>query len=57
MEKKGIFIRVSIATRRKLDELRKLYGTQAEAVAVAIDRLYRQEVSEGEDDGIHLQSN
>lgn len=38
-------IRVSEATRAKLDWLAKCYGTQAEAVAVAIDRMYRKERS------------
>ena len=32
--------RISEATRAKLDELTAIYGTQAEAVAVAIDRLW-----------------
>ena len=32
--------RISTATREKLDALTTIYGTQAEALAVAIDRLY-----------------
>ena len=32
--------RVSEATRKKLDELTAVYGTQAEVLAVAIDQLY-----------------
>jgi hypothetical protein len=38
--KKLIAIRVSPATAAKLRRLSDLHGTQAEAVAVAIDRLY-----------------
>ncbi len=34
---------VSLATREKLDRLTERYGTQTEALAVAIDRLYVQE--------------
>lgn len=33
--------RVSEATRAKLDALTAIYGTQAEVLAVAIDRLYQ----------------
>lgn len=33
--------RVSDATRAKLDALTAIYGTQAEVLAVAIDRLYQ----------------
>ena len=36
-------VRMSDATRKKLDQLTARYGTQAEAVAVALDRLYRAE--------------
>lgn len=43
--KRQVNIRVSEATRAKLDWLAKCYGTQAEAVAVAIDRLYNAERS------------
>lgn len=32
--------RISEATRAKLDALTVVYGTQAEVLAVAIDRLY-----------------
>ena len=38
--KQQVNVRVSNATRAKLDELITIYGTQAEAVAVAIDRLW-----------------
>lgn len=38
-------VRVSDATHAKLDWLAKCHGTQAEAVAVAIDRMYREERS------------
>ena len=34
---------VSVATKEKLDRLTERYGTQTEALAVAIDRLYVQE--------------
>lgn len=46
MPKKQCNIRMSDATRKKLDELTKKYGTQAEAVAVAIHNLWLQEFSE-----------
>jgi len=35
--------RISEATRAKLDALTVLYGTQAEVVAVAIDRLHQEQ--------------
>jgi len=41
--KKQISIRVSDATHAKLDELTAHHGTQTEVIAVAIDRLHRQE--------------
>lgn len=41
--KHQVNIRISEATRAKLDALTARYGTQAEAVAVAIDRLYNAE--------------
>jgi len=44
MTKKLIAIRVSQATKQKLDSLIQIHGTQTEAVAVAIDRLHQQEV-------------
>lgn len=44
MKKQLISIRVSDATRAKLDALAAAYGTQAEAIAVAIDRLYQEHV-------------
>ena len=43
MPKKQCNIRMSKATHAKLDELTKEYGTQAEAVAVAIHNLWLQE--------------
>jgi len=46
MSKKQVNVRMSDATRSKLNELTERYGTQAEAVAVAIDRLYQQERKE-----------
>jgi hypothetical protein len=39
--KKQTTLRFSDATRRRLDALAAAYGTVTEAVAVAIDRLYR----------------
>lgn len=33
--------RISEATRTKLDSLTTIYGTQAEAIAVAVDRLWQ----------------
>lgn len=33
--------RISLATRDKVDTLTSVYGTQAEVLAVAIDRLYQ----------------
>jgi len=39
--KQQLNVRVSKATREKIDFLVNLYGTQAEALAVAIDRLYQ----------------
>ena len=36
--------RISEATRAKLNALTAIYGTQAEVLAVAIDRLYQSEV-------------
>lgn len=43
MKKQLISIRVSNATRTKLNALAIAYGTQAEAVAVAIDRLHKEQ--------------
>lgn len=40
--KRQVNIRMSDATKAKLDELTAAYGTQAEAIAVAIDRLCQQ---------------
>lgn len=42
MSKQQVNIRISDATREKLDALTSVYGTQAEVVAVAIDRMYQQ---------------
>lgn len=36
--------RISDATRSKLDALTTIYGTQAQVIAVAVDRLYLQEI-------------
>lgn len=41
--KRQTTMRLSDATRSKLDSLTKRYGTATEAIAVAIDRLYREE--------------
>lgn len=38
--KNQVNARLSAATREKLDALTALYGTQAEVLAVAIDRLW-----------------
>lgn len=43
MPKKQCNIRMSKATRAKLDALTAIYGTQAEAVAVALHNLWLQE--------------
>jgi len=48
MTKKLIAIRVSQATKAKLDDLAQLYGTQTEAVAVALDRLHSQSIGTSE---------
>jgi hypothetical protein len=42
-------VRVSQTTRRQLDELVEQYGTQATALAVAIDRMHRAESLEKEE--------
>ncbi len=42
--KQQVNIRVSGATREKLDSLTARYGTQAEVIAVAIDRLNQEEM-------------
>lgn len=41
-----ISTRVSKATKKKLRALARVYGTQTEALAVAIDRLYMAEFGE-----------
>lgn len=38
--KKQLNARISIATREKLNSLKAIYGTQAEALAVAIEHLW-----------------
>jgi DNA-binding NarL/FixJ family response regulator len=50
MVKHQVNVRVSDLTRDKLDFLSEYYGTQAEAVAIAIDRLYRETRYGYEDD-------
>ena len=42
MSKTQVNARISTATRSKLNDLTEVYGTQAEALAVAIDRLWRE---------------
>ncbi|MCP5101135.1 MAG: response regulator, partial [Chloroflexi bacterium] len=42
MAKKQVNMRISEMTRDKLDFLSTYYGTQAEAIAVAVDRLYQE---------------
>ncbi|MCP4362024.1 MAG: hypothetical protein GY796_28775, partial [Chloroflexi bacterium] len=42
MAKRQVNMRVSDMTRDKLDYLSTFYGTQAEAIAVAVDRLYQE---------------
>lgn len=39
--KRQVNARISEATRTKLDSLTAIYGTQAEAIAVAVDRLWQ----------------
>jgi len=46
MPKIQISVRVSRATREKLLQLAKRYGTQAEVIAVAIDRLHQSEIEQ-----------
>ena len=48
MPKRQVNIRISDATWEKLRSLTGRYGTQAEAVAVAIDRMYQAEITEEE---------
>lgn len=43
MTKEQLNVRISQATRDKLDHLTERHGTQTETVAVAIDRLYQAE--------------
>jgi len=42
---KPVYVRAGKATREKFDELVKLYGSQTQVFAVAIDRLYQSEVN------------
>lgn len=49
--KQQVNARVSEATRQKLDKLTVLYGTQAEALAVAIDRLWNSHSHQDGDKG------
>ena len=44
MAKLQISLRISESTKHKLDALAVRHGTQTEAVAVAVDRLYQIEV-------------
>lgn len=44
MAKHQVNVRLSDATRRKLDALKRQYGTVTSAVEVAVERLYTQEV-------------
>lgn len=41
-----ISARSSRATKQKLVELMELYGSQAEVLAIAIDHLHREEITE-----------
>ena len=45
MTKRQVNIRASDATRAKLAALKEKYGTVAEVVAVAVDRLYQSETA------------
>lgn len=45
MTKQQVNVRVSEGTRTKLDYLADRYGTQAEAVAVAIELLYSRDTA------------
>ena len=45
--KSQVNARISTATREKLDALTTIYGTQAEAMAVAIELLYTRETVYG----------
>ena len=40
-------VRMSDATRAKLDRLTTVHGTQTEVIALAIDRMYREEKGKG----------
>ena len=44
--KSQLNIRIGPASRRKLDYLTTRYGTQAEVISVAIDRLYQSEMTD-----------
>lgn len=45
-EKKRLSLWISLATRDKLMALADRYGTQTEVLAVAIDRMHREEFGE-----------
>ena len=47
MAKTQLNIRVGESTREKINWLRTRYGSQAQAVAVAVDRLYTSEHADG----------
>lgn len=51
MTKRQVNVRVSEGTRTKLDYLADRYGTQAEAIAVAIELLYTRELEQGIHEG------
>lgn len=44
--KQQLNVRISEASRVKLDSLTAIYGTQAEAIAVAVDRLWQDHQKE-----------
>lgn len=54
MTKKLISLRISKATEAKLGQLAKYHGTQTEAIATAIDRLYTSTQKERMMDGSEL---
>jgi len=47
MAKNQVNVRISDYTRERLDILTIRHGTQTEAVAIAIDRLYVEEIGDG----------
>lgn len=44
MAKKQISMRISDASKDKLDRLADRYGTQTTVIEIAIDRMYREEI-------------